>query len=143
MQYWINHNGVQSGPVDLEDLKEMGLTSAAYVWHEGMPDWVKITQLPELQGLYDIPVGTPVEPQPVENISTAHRDAARVLVKHYLQAASRAHHAHVLQVFDLGFDFGGFVQRQRGQPCAAPPVRHHIHTDDVLAHGSHCDSLVA
>ena len=50
MQYWINHNGVQSGPVDVDGIKEMGLTSAAYVWHEGLTDWVKITQLPELQG---------------------------------------------------------------------------------------------
>ena len=65
MQYWINHNGVQSGPVDLDALKEMGLTSAAYVWHEGLSDWVKITQLPELQGLYEM-VGEPVpEPQAV------------------------------------------------------------------------------
>lgn len=52
MQYWINHNGVQSGPVDIDALKQMGLTSAAYVWHEGLTDWVKITQLPELQGVY-------------------------------------------------------------------------------------------
>lgn len=58
MQYWINHKGVQSGPVDLEGLKEMGLTSAAYVWHEGMSDWAPITQLPELQGMYEM-VGTP------------------------------------------------------------------------------------
>lgn len=65
MQYWINHKGVQSGPVDLDALKEMGLTSAAYVWHEGLSDWVKITQLPELQGLYEM-VGEPVhEPQSV------------------------------------------------------------------------------
>ena len=73
MQYWINHNGVQSGPVDLDGLKELGLTSAAYVWHEGMADWVKITQLPELQGLYemvsepaveqrhDVTTGAPIE----------------------------------------------------------------------------------
>ncbi len=60
MQYWINFNGVQSGPVDLDGLKEMGLTSAAYVWHEGLSDWVKITQLPELQGLYEM-VETPVQ----------------------------------------------------------------------------------
>lgn len=66
MQYWINHNGVQSGPVDLDGLKEMGLTSAAYVWREGLSDWVKITQLPELQGMYEMvgtPVGTPIKPQ--------------------------------------------------------------------------------
>ena len=54
MQYWINHNGVQSGPVDIDGLKEMALTSRAYVWHEGMTDWVKITELPELQGLYEM-----------------------------------------------------------------------------------------
>ena len=59
MQYWINHNGVQSGPVDLDNLKQMGLTSSAYVWHEGLADWVKITQLPELQGYYDLNVATP------------------------------------------------------------------------------------
>ena len=54
MQYWINHNGVQSGPVELEAIKEMGLTSSAYVWREGMADWVKITQMPELQGMYEM-----------------------------------------------------------------------------------------
>lgn len=58
MQYWINHKGVQSGPVDLDGLKQMGLTSAAYVWHEGLTDWVKITQLPELQGLYEMTADT-------------------------------------------------------------------------------------
>ena len=75
MQYWINHNGVQSGPVDLDGLKEMGLTSAAYVWHEGLSDWVKITQLPELQGMYQMVAqdvepaveGQPIQAQPVDN----------------------------------------------------------------------------
>lgn len=62
MQYWINHNGVQSGPVDLEGIKQLGLTSRAYVWHEGLAEWVKITQLPELQGLYEMAVD---EPSPV------------------------------------------------------------------------------
>ena len=66
MQYWINHNGVQSGPVDLDALKQMGLTSAAYVWHEGLADWVKITQLPELQGYYDLPVDQFGQPLPAE-----------------------------------------------------------------------------
>lgn len=77
MQYWINHNGVQSGPIDIEGLKKMALTSRAYVWHEGLTDWVKITQLPELQGLYEMaaePVaqGQPLatEAQPTSGTST-------------------------------------------------------------------------
>ena len=69
MQYWINHNGVQSGPVDLDALKQMGLTSAAYVWHEGLSDWVKITQLPELQGLYEM-ADTVAEVNQAEPVAT-------------------------------------------------------------------------
>lgn len=63
MQYWINHNGVQSGPMDLDSLKQMGLTSNAYVWHEGLSDWVKITQLPELEGVYVMEGIAPEPPQ--------------------------------------------------------------------------------
>lgn len=74
MQYWINHNGVQSGPVDLDALKEMGLTSAAYVWHEGLDDWKKITQLPELQGLYEM-VSEPVPPVASQETPAAGHDA--------------------------------------------------------------------
>lgn len=66
MQYWINHNGVQSGPVEPEALQQMGLTSEAYVWHEGLSDWVRITQVPELQGMYEmasqpVTVGDPIQ----------------------------------------------------------------------------------
>ena len=64
MQYWINHHGVQSDPVDLEGIKGMGLTSGAYVWHEGLTDWVKITQLPELQGMYEMVAEEPVTEVP-------------------------------------------------------------------------------
>ena len=73
MQYWINHNGVQSGPVELEALKEMGLTSEAYVWREGMADWVKITQIPELQGMYEM-AAQPAAPQP--GVAAAQRTEA-------------------------------------------------------------------
>ena len=45
MQYWINHNGVQSGPVDL--------------------DAIKITQMPELQGYYEMLAET-ADPQPAQ-----------------------------------------------------------------------------
>ena len=75
MQYWINHNGVQSGPVDLEGLKQMGLTSSAYVWHEGLSDWVKITQVPELQGMYDV-LGTAFgQSQPAEQSAPIEAEA--------------------------------------------------------------------
>lgn len=51
MQYWINNNGVQAGPVTLEELKNMHISPDTYVWHSGMDDWEKIGDLPELRGL--------------------------------------------------------------------------------------------
>jgi hypothetical protein len=82
MQYWINHNGVQSGPVSLDDMKQMGLTSAAYVWHEGLTDWVKITQLPELQGCYEMEqqpatVGEPYQPAAPQPAAVEHQQVAQ------------------------------------------------------------------
>lgn len=72
MQYWINHDGVQSGPVDAEAIKGMGLTSRAYVWREGLSDWVKITQMPELQGLYEmVNAPTTAQRQPASGEATS------------------------------------------------------------------------
>ena len=73
MQYWINHNGVQSGPVDADGIRELALTSRAYVWHPGLTDWVKITQVPELAGLFEVvdePVttGQPLQPQNITQV---------------------------------------------------------------------------
>ena len=66
-QYWINYKGKQDGPMTLEQRSQMGVDESAYVWHSGLPDWVKITQLPELQGLYEMveaPAQAASEPMP-------------------------------------------------------------------------------
>ena len=34
--------------MSIEQLSQMGLDETAYVWHSGLPDWVKITSVPEL-----------------------------------------------------------------------------------------------
>ena len=47
-QYWINQDGVQAGPVTIEQMEKMSITGKAYVWRSGLEDWVKITELPEL-----------------------------------------------------------------------------------------------
>ena len=60
MQYWINQNGVQAGPVTRDELERMNVSADAYVWRSGLEDWVKITSLPELEGV----IGAPVAPQP-------------------------------------------------------------------------------
>lgn len=72
MQYWINQNGVQSGPLSREDLEKMAVSSDAYVWRSGLDDWVKITTLPELEGVIGVSVTpdavteTPVETDQIQ-----------------------------------------------------------------------------
>ena len=48
MQYWINQEGVQAGPVTREELEKMNITPNTYVWRSGLADWKKIGDVPEL-----------------------------------------------------------------------------------------------
>lgn len=77
MQYWINQNGVQSGPLSREDLEKMAVSSDAYVWRSGLEDWVKITTLPELEGVIgvgatpDAVTETPVETEQIQEVQSS------------------------------------------------------------------------
>ena len=51
MQYWINQEGVQAGPVTREELEKMNITPNTYVWRSGLADWKKIGDVPELADL--------------------------------------------------------------------------------------------
>lgn len=75
MQYWINQNGVQAGPVSLEELKTMHITEEAYVWRSGMSDWQRITTVDELRDLFNERYAPPVSdeaedfvPEPVPEV---------------------------------------------------------------------------
>lgn len=72
-KFWINQGGVQHGPLTLEELRELGVQPDAYVWCTGMPDWMPVSQVPEVASLINAqpapaaPVETPAAPQaPVE-----------------------------------------------------------------------------
>ena len=66
-QYWINFKGKQEGPMSIEQMAQMGIDESAYVWHSGLPDWVKITSVPELKDMLaglpsaDVPQATEAE----------------------------------------------------------------------------------
>ena len=64
-QYWINQNGEQSGPLTIDQLRAMNVSTKAYVWHSGLDDWVKIAEVPELAQMFS---GTePVEGEKAED----------------------------------------------------------------------------
>lgn len=52
MNYWINIDGVQSGPLSIEELKAIDLNDEnVYVWCEGMADWERACDCAELKDL--------------------------------------------------------------------------------------------
>lgn len=48
MNYYINENGQQYGPFTIEQLSKRGINAETSVWHEGMTQWTKAKNVPEL-----------------------------------------------------------------------------------------------
>ena len=51
IQYWINQDGEQTGPLTLDQLELMTLSEKTYVWSAGFDDWKPLTEVPELAHL--------------------------------------------------------------------------------------------
>ena len=51
----------------MEQLAQMGVDESAYVWHSGLPDWVRITNVPELKEMLENNNG-PAQDEPVPNL---------------------------------------------------------------------------
>ena len=80
IQYWINQDGEQTGPLTLDQLELMTLNEKTYVWSAGFEDWKPIGEVEDLvhllPGAADVPpltpdpvMGEPVEPamsKPIE-----------------------------------------------------------------------------
>ncbi len=54
MQYWVNINGKQSGPINRQQLAEM-VTDAknTYVWYQGLENWLPITEVADLADIVE------------------------------------------------------------------------------------------
>ena len=51
----------------MEQLAQMGVDESAYVWHSGLPDWVRITNVPELKEMLENN-NEPAQDEPVPNL---------------------------------------------------------------------------
>jgi len=65
-QYFVSLGGQQTGPFDLNGLKQMisqnQVTKETYIWKEGMPNWLSASQVPEVAMLFGA-VPPPPPPQ--------------------------------------------------------------------------------
>lgn len=66
LYYYNNAKGQQIGPVDLETLKNSGITPTTLVWCEGMPQWAEAKDVPEVCAFFSAPGGHPTPP-PINN----------------------------------------------------------------------------
>jgi hypothetical protein len=53
MKYYIVRNGEPFGPLEKQDLLSYGTTRESDIWHEGLPQWVKASTIPELADLFE------------------------------------------------------------------------------------------
>lgn len=61
--FYVNDTGSQVGPLSLEEIKRLNLCPDTYVWTEGMADWAKLRDVPELAS-----TGSPCPlPPPIED----------------------------------------------------------------------------
>lgn len=51
MEYYLLIGGIKKGPLSFEDLIQNGLTKDVLVWHVGMTDWQKASDMAELREL--------------------------------------------------------------------------------------------
>ena len=79
--YYIEINGKPKGPFTIEELKELTITEESVVWKEGLPNWVKATEIEEINKLIKIsvkpnkiiPPPLPVNPFDVKQTRHIHR----------------------------------------------------------------------
>lgn len=60
--YYIIYNGQKFGPMPAGELVNYGLNPDSEVWTEGMPNWVKAFEVPELAPYISRPMSAPAQP---------------------------------------------------------------------------------
>lgn len=68
--YYLTADKQQMGPIAPEDFNAYGITADTFIWREGMPDWVKVSQVPSLMQYLSAPVYNTTSAQPAQPMTT-------------------------------------------------------------------------
>lgn len=73
MKFWIRINGLQEGPMEIDQMKDYNVTPTTYVWCAGMKDWAYARDVEDLKNiiLWD---KTDEEPPTFEDVSEENED---------------------------------------------------------------------
>lgn len=75
MQYWVMKDGVQQGPMDLNGLKEIGITGETYVWSDGMDDWAQAKNVADLHSILNLGASKVVDSPKKEEVEPEEHEA--------------------------------------------------------------------
>ena len=51
--FFIDDNGVQQGPVNIDFLMKHGIRPDAKIWFEGLPQWIDASDVSELKKMFE------------------------------------------------------------------------------------------
>lgn len=72
MKFWIRINGLQEGPMEVEQMKEYNITPTTYVWCAGMKDWAYARDVEDLREVIKhAEEATEAEPAPEAVVTSA------------------------------------------------------------------------
>ncbi len=70
--WYLNNSGTQTGPHTADEIKTLRLeakaTSESLIWREGMPEWKRLAEVPELYGASSFHTVAPQEVPPAEEL---------------------------------------------------------------------------
>ncbi len=66
MDFYLAQNGQRKGPLSLNQLVNSGVQPDTLVWHQGLAEWKRADEVPELCGIFQFPppLPTPTPPPP-------------------------------------------------------------------------------
>ena len=105
MYYYINSAGQQAGPVPADQLAANGITANTLVWKDGMNEWTKASDVPELRFLFDPTVPPPA---PTNSTNTANDNANQTSFFQSKTFAIIVGICGAIQAFNMLFNGSGF-----------------------------------
>lgn len=117
MTYWIVVDHRKMGPFTLDETRRLPIGADTFVWHKGLPAWVRASEVPELADLFALPapiVPPPPAPPaaPVPAVGHEAADQAEAAIE---AAESEAEEAEAAEAEEVA---GGYVAPP---PPPAPP----------------------
>ncbi|ESU28364.1 hypothetical protein FLJC2902T_17150 [Flavobacterium limnosediminis JC2902] len=81
-QYYYEINGIQTGPVTIEELKNVNISRNTLIWFEGLDNWIKAGEDEELREIFKSippPLNNSATPPPIAQVNIPSKNKTTLL----------------------------------------------------------------